>query len=135
EAVKKAVSSAIPLSSLHPTFDLHLECDASEIGIGGCLLQSQPNGSKLPLAFISTTFTGSSKHWKTIEKEAFAIYYSITKLESFLLGRSFHLYTDHRNLLYLLHNPSSKIIRWSLYLQQFYIYPHFIKGSDNALAD
>ena len=37
--VKDAVAKFVPLSVLHPTHALHLECDASEVGIGACLLQ------------------------------------------------------------------------------------------------
>lgn len=135
EQVKEAIRNCVPLAALHPTRALHLECDASEIGIGACLFQTQDDDTRYPVAFISHTFSGASKFWKTIEKECFAIYFAFCKWEAFLLGRLVNLYTDHKNLLFLLKNPSSKIVRWTLYLQQFTIRPHYIPGVDNGVAD
>ena len=51
--------------------ELHIESGASEISIGACLLQAQDDDTRCPIAFISHTFSGASKHSKTIEKNVF----------------------------------------------------------------
>ena len=51
------------------------------------------------------------------------------------MTQNFHLHCDHRNLTYILKEPSSKLQRWSLYLQEFCFDAHHIPGADNVEAD
>ncbi|GFS55063.1 retrovirus-related Pol polyprotein from transposon 17.6 [Trichonephila clavipes] len=55
----------------------------------------------------------------------------------FLLGRKFKVFTDHKPLSGFLSNknPSSKILRWKLALEEFNYEMHYIKGSLNSVAD
>ncbi|GFX24785.1 integrase catalytic domain-containing protein [Trichonephila clavipes] len=55
----------------------------------------------------------------------------------FLLGRKFKVFTDHKPLARFLSNknPSSKILRWKLALEEFNYDIHYIRGSLNSVAD
>ncbi|GFU49545.1 retrovirus-related Pol polyprotein from transposon 17.6 [Trichonephila clavipes] len=55
----------------------------------------------------------------------------------FLLGRKFKVFTDHKPLAGFLSNknPSSKILRWKLALEEFNYDIHYIRGSLNSVAD
>ncbi|GFV82667.1 transposon Tf2-9 polyprotein [Trichonephila clavipes] len=55
----------------------------------------------------------------------------------FLLGRKFKVFTDHKPLAGFLSNknPSSKILRWKLALEEFNYDIHYIKGSLNSVTD
>ncbi|GMF43963.1 unnamed protein product [Phytophthora fragariaefolia] len=99
-----------------------------------------------PLAFLSGRFTGAQLRWPTIEKEAYAIVESVKRLEYLLLRPGgFHLFTDHRNLVYIF-NPSAtdgsmqryqadKLQRWAMAMTSYrYVIEH-IRGDDNAWAD
>ena len=60
-----------------------------------------------PLAFLGSEFKDSSRNWSTIEKEGYAIYSVFQKLDYLLMGSDdTHIYTDHRNLLYVFHPTS-----------------------------
>ncbi|GFX81557.1 retrovirus-related Pol polyprotein from transposon 17.6 [Trichonephila clavipes] len=59
------------------------------------------------------------------------------ELLPFLLGRKFKVFTDHKPLAGFLSNknPSSKILRWKLALEEFNYDIHYIRGSLNSVAD
>ena len=80
----------------------------------------------------------SQQKWSTIEKEALAIYYCVTRMKLFLLGRQFIIQTDHCPLRDM-HKTSSRnrrVDRISLILQQYNIKEiRHISGKCNCLAD
>jgi hypothetical protein len=53
-----------------------LTTDASDYGLGAYLCQII-NEKEVPIGFISRAFNKQQARWSTIEKEAYAIYYSI----------------------------------------------------------
>ncbi|GKT30047.1 hypothetical protein ADUPG1_005383, partial [Aduncisulcus paluster] len=105
-------------------------CDASHYGIGAVLLQEGK-----PVMFIAKKFSDSQLNWTVIEKEAFAIYFALKKIEYLVSGIHFTLFTDHQDLLYLLKAPSAKIIRWSQYIFSFDLEFVQISGKENPIAD
>ncbi|OWZ21917.1 hypothetical protein PHMEG_0003470 [Phytophthora megakarya] len=100
----------VPLAHPDPTRAVCLFCDASQDSWGAICTQVTESdlGKPLheqdhrPLAFLSGRFTGAQLGWPTIEKEAYAIVESAKRLEDLLLRPGeFHLFTDHRNLVYM----------------------------------
>jgi hypothetical protein len=71
----------------------------------------------------------------TIEKEAYAIFYTITKRDFLLRDVRFVVETDHKNLTFLKTAQSAKARRWQLTLQEFDFEYKRIKGEDNVVAD
>ncbi|KAF9760731.1 Transposon Tf2-8 polyprotein [Nosema granulosis] len=61
---------------------------------------------------------------------------SIENYRHYLLGRMFTLRTDHKALIYLVNakNPSSRLLRYSLKLQEYTFKIEHVKGEDN-IAD
>jgi transposase InsO family protein len=117
------------------TLPIYLCTDASSYAIGGYLYQLQPDGKELPIRFLSKTLAGAQTRWSTIEKEAYAIYYCLTRMEDLLGGVSFTIKTDHKNLLFLNQAGSSKVLNWKLSIQKFDFHIEYIKGVDNIVAD
>ena len=72
-----------------------LHTDASDYGVGGYLFQTI-DAKEVPVAFVSKSLSVQLR-WTVIQKEAFAIFYCITFLESLLRDREFTIRTDHRN--------------------------------------
>ena len=139
DRVKTAISNVYTLYHRDENAPLRLFTDASSYGIGAYLCQvvTLPGGSQQeqPLAFISKTLTDQEKRWSVYEKEAYAIYYSIKKIDHFLRGHHFTLFTDHRNLTFLNKPPSDKVMRWRLAVQEFGFDVAYIKGELNNVAD
>lgn len=121
----------------HPDFDLpwYLFVDASDIAIGGVLVQKTVDGQQQIISFVSKKFGDIAKNWSTIEKEAFAMFYSVYYLRNYLNGKHFTMLTDHHNLLWIETSNVPKIIRIRLYLQSFDFNVIHIKGSQNVFAD
>ena len=111
-----------------------LRPDSSIVGVGATLIQ-KIDGVERPIIFLSEKYTDAASRWSTIEQEAYAIFWSIMKLESYLLGHHFIVETDHRNLIYMADATAPKVVRWRLRLQEFDFQIHHIPGTRNVIAD
>ena len=135
ESIKHAIHSCPKLFFLDDTSAIHLYTDASDYGIGAYLCQIV-DGKELPIAFISKTLTAKQREkWSVPQKEAYAIYYALCKLEHLLLDRHFIIHTDHKNLTYINDSVNAMVVRWKLYLQEYTFDIQYIKGADNIVAD
>ena len=132
--IKEQVSKCTTIHFISDTAPITLHTDASDYGIGGYLFQTI-DGKDYPVAFVSKSLSGSQLRWSTIQKEAYAIYYSCIFLQSLLRDRLFTIRTDHRNLLYIYNNSNPMIVRWYVALSEYTYKIEFIKGVDNDIAD
>jgi transposase InsO family protein len=118
---------------------IFLNTDASEYGIGGCLYQLGPDETgkiiERPIEFISKSLSKQQVRWSTTDKEAFAIYYCLSKLQNKLLDRKFTLQTDHASLVFINDAPSKRVMRWKLSIQEFDFDIRHIPGELNKAAD
>ena len=78
-----------------------LQTDASERGVGAVLSQHDDMGQEHPVAFFSRKLLPREERYSTIEKECLAIKLGVQAFKAYLLGRSFHVLTDHRALVWL----------------------------------
>jgi hypothetical protein len=84
--------------------------DASDYGIGAYFYQLI-DGVEKPIRFESVFLHGAQLRWSVIEKEGYAIFYTITHNEHLLGGIHFTLKTDHRNLTFINSEGSPKVYR------------------------
>ena len=135
-ALRDAVANCPKLHFINDFWEIGLETDASDYGIGAFLFQINPEtGQKIPVHFVSKSLTGPQLRWSTPEKEMYAKYFAVKKLEYMLGDVPFTWYTDHKNNTLVRNNGSDKVLRWDLYLQQFDITKKYIKGEDNEITD
>lgn len=138
ERLKQAiVKEPLFLNYPHNDETLILTTDASDYCIGGVLYQ-EINGERKNIYFHSQMLPKAQQKWSTIEKEALAIYYCVTRMKLFLLGREFIIQTDHCPLQNMHNKPSQnrRVDRISLILQQYTIKEiRHISGKCNCLAD
>ncbi|GFU85382.1 retrovirus-related Pol polyprotein from transposon 17.6 [Trichonephila clavipes] len=118
--LKKALVEAPSLYSPVPDKPYTIHSDASQIGIAACL--SQKCGDKCyPIAYASQKLSKTQQSWSTIEREAFAIMWSLKKFEAWVFGTEIEFYTDHNPLPYLTKSApqSARLQRWAFALQKF----------------
>lgn len=95
------------------------------------------DGIDRPVTYISRTFKKSEKNKPIIEKELLAIHFAVTVLRPYLYGNEFTVYSDHKPLLYLykMKNPTSRLTRIRLELEEYKFNIVHIPGKDNVVAD
>lgn len=135
--LKSMLSTQPMLKLIDMTKSFLLQTDASEVGIGGVLLQLDDDGEKWPVAYASRKLRGAEKNYSVIEKECLAVVWCIKKFYRYLYGTHLYLETDHQPLRYLqtASQLNSRLMRWSIYLQQFSFTVCNIKGNENVGAD
>lgn len=113
-----------------------LSTDASKVACGA-VLEQEHNGIRLPIAFASKKFTKGESNKSTIEQELTAIHWAISHFKPYLFGRKFTVKTDHNPLVHLfsMKDPTSKLTRMRLDLEEFDFDIEYVKGRDNVGAD
>lgn len=113
-----------------------LTTDASNVACGAVLAQLH-DGVELPISFASKAFTKGESNKSTIEQELTAIHWAVQHFRPYLYGRKFKIRTDHRPLVYLfsMKEPSSKLTRMRLDLEEFDFEVEYIKGRSNVVSD
>ena len=134
-ALQTAVSNSQKLHFIEDNREIFLQTDASNYGIGAYLFQVLDDGSQQPVAFISKALQNEQLNWSVPEKEGFAIFYAMCRLEHLIRDVHFVLQTDHKNLTYINYGNSAKIIRWKLHIQEFDFDVEHIAGKENEVAD
>lgn len=135
ETLKKCIISPPVLD--YPDFSKQntfiLQTDASNKAIGAIL--SNKNGR--PVAFTSRTLNKAESNYPVIEKELLAIVWAVKHFRPYLYGQYFKIKTDHKPLVYLfgMKDPSSRLMKFRLVLEEYNFDVEYVKGSDNAAAD
>eukprot|EP00924_Labyrinthula_sp_SR-Ha-C_P001753 augustus_masked-scaffold_64-processed-gene-0.13-mRNA-1 protein AED:1.00 eAED:1.00 QI:0/0/0/0/1/1/4/0/1152 len=89
-------------------------------------------------------FVGSSIHWSMMDKELYPIIKLMKRYRFILFGHllPINLYTDHKNLTYLMTPKKDmktatfgRVQRWILTMQEFDVVIHHLSGEQNVLAD
>ena len=89
---------------------LYLETDASSVGLGTALLQTQEgticqkdklpeNTIMHPIAFASKSLTAAEHRYSNIEREVLGILHGLKKLHHYCFARDVNVITDHKPLV------------------------------------
>ena len=137
--LKSLLCSAPVLAAPRLGESFSLQVDASNVGAGAALLQSDKQGVDRVVAFYSRKFNRYQLNYSVIEKEALALILALQHFDVYLGSGLTPLvvYTDHNPLTFLksLQNPNQRLMRWALFLQPFNVEIRHIKGSANVMAD
>jgi hypothetical protein len=94
DEIKKALSEPPVLRFYEPGADITLQCDASEFGLGACLLA---NGQ--PVQYASRALTETERQYAQIEKEMLSIVFGLERFERYVYGRDITVENDHKPLI------------------------------------
>ena len=135
DRVKDAILSAPILVHVCPGYPLTLRTDASTVGIGGVLLQKDPNTNTLGIvSFFGRKLLPAEMKYCTLELEALAIIYCLDRARPYIAGPIL-IKTDHSNLQFLRSSVNRRVQRWALILAEFDFTIQYSPGDTNFIAD
>jgi hypothetical protein len=113
-----------------------LTTDASGYAIGAILSQGKLGQDK-PIAYASRTLNSAELNYATVEKELLAIVWACKHFRPYLLGHKFQIVTDHKGLTWIFNvkDPSSRLMRWKLLLEEYEYEIQYRAGQRNCNAD
>jgi hypothetical protein len=111
-----------------------LTTDASSSAIGAILAQEGKDGRRRMIYAFSRNMEAAQLNYSVTDKELLALVKGIEHFRHFLIGKEFFVETDHKALEYLwkTKDQNTRLLRWSLKLQEYTFTTRYIKGEDNA---
>lgn len=119
------------------SLDFHIFVDASDIAVGGVLMQEKMTGWYRPVYYASKVMTGAEINYSITEKECLGVVFALKKFRHYLLGNKVIIHVDHQALIYLVNKPqpTGRIARWILLLQEFDYSVIHRTGREHLVAD
>ncbi len=137
-AVKDALANATLLSHPKPDAPTCIMTDASDVAVGA-VLQQRIGDEWRPISYFSKKLRPAETRYSAFDRELLAVYLAIKHFRHFVEGRTFHVLTDHKPLVYALSSQSDRYtprqLRHLDLISQFISDIRHVKGSDNSVAD
>lgn len=126
-------SDSIILPDLGDRF--YLYCDASYDTIGGAVRQIRENEERVVM-WMSRRLSSAEVNYTVTEKECLAIVWCVERCKVYLINQ-FTIRTDHSALTWLMKQkePTGRLSRWIMKMQQFNYTVEHIPGRENVIAD
>lgn len=132
--LKKLVSNAPTLKFFDPKVKIVIQTDASQNGIGCCILQNNQ-----PIAYASRALSDAEKRYPIIEKELLGIVFACSRFHQFIYGHRIEIHTDHKPLVNIIikdiHKSTNRIQRLKLKIIKYALDVKYIPGKFMYLAD
>ena len=113
------------------------ETDASTRGLGAMLAQQQVDGKVHPIAFASCSLNPAEQKYTITELETVGLVWTVKLFRPFILGHRCIAFTAHAACTSLLtaNNPSSKLVRWAMSIQELNLDIRHRSGKNNQVAE
>ena len=134
DQIKKLMTQAPVLRFFDPKIHTVLQCDASQFGLGACILQQGQ-----PVGYASRAMTATESEYAQIEKELLAIVFAVERFDTYVYGRKITIETDHKPLESIfkksLQSSPRRLQKMLLCLQKYDINIVYKRGIELYLAD
>lgn len=97
EVIKNKIVTAPVLSNFDSKKEISVQTDASQSGLGYCLLQEGR-----PVCYAPRSLNDAECNYSQIEKELLGIVFATKKFHNFIYGKNVNAVTDHKPLVSLL---------------------------------
>lgn len=136
DKIKECLVSAPIISCPDFNRPFCVQTDASDYGLGAVLTQDGEDGEQV-VSYISRSLSTSERKFSTTEKECLGVVWAIEKFRPYIEATHFTVITDHFALKWLntLKDPSGRLARWSVRLQQYSFDVIHRRGKDHVVPD
>ena len=132
--LKSEITNKTTLPFYNPKVPLTIEVDASTKGLGAALIQNEK-----PIAFASKALTKTQANYSNIEREALGLVHGVQRYHTYLYGKSFNAFTDHKPLVDIWEKPlicaPQRLQRLFLLLQGYNMKLQYRPGPEMTLSD
>ena len=113
-----------------------LDCDASDVAIGGVLSQMEDDKEHV-IAYGSKCLTKAERRYCVTRRELFAIVHFVKHFKQYLYGVKFLVRTDHGSLRWLFNfkEPEGQVARWIETLSTYQFEVQHRPGKQHSNAD
>lgn len=105
---KRQLANGTLLSHPAKSAEMTLWVDASDFAAGAALHQIVDNQLQ-PLGYFSKKLTSTQTRYSTYDRELTAIYMTVKHFQYLLEGRTFHVITNYKPLVYALYQNPEKV--------------------------
>ena len=111
--------------------------DASALGVGAVLMQTQPGKRPHAIAYASRVLNAAESKYSVTHLEALAVIWALKHFRDIIFGYPVEVYTDHVAVTQLFQgkNLTGRLARWYLTIQQFEPTLKYLPGKANTVAD
>ena len=139
ELLQTRLTSADVLAHPDPARQYIVTTDASGFAVSGVLSQDQPDGSRRPVAYMSSKMNAAESRYPVHDKELLAIVKAVEHWRCYLEGSPHPvlLLSDHRSLQHINSQPmlNDRQARWVEKLSDFDFAVSYVPGQANVVAD
>ena len=134
EMLKEILSTRPILHFYDVNASVTLQRDASQSGLGACLMQEGQ-----PVAYASRALTTAEKNFSQVEKELLSVVFACEKYHQYVVGKDIAVQNDHKPLLGILKKPlaqaSPRLQRLQIKLSGYRIQLEWIQGTKMLISD
>ena len=134
QQIKDKLISAPTLSFYDVNKSVTIQADASQNGLGACLLQEGK-----PVAFASRALTPAEQNYAQLEKELLCVTFACAKFHQYIYGKKVEIQNDHKPLEIIMKKPlacaSALVQRMMLRLQRYELKWTWCPGNTMHVSD
>ena len=136
-SLKFALTNAPILAFPNYSAPFVLYTDASALGLGAVLMQTDDRGKNRVIAYASRTLNSAEANYSVTHQEALAIVWGLKTFRDIIFGYPITCYTDHAAVTNLFEGRklSGRLARWDLIIQAYNPTIKYVPGRANRVAD
>ncbi|KHJ40123.1 hypothetical protein D918_09820 [Trichuris suis] len=140
DELKLDLQNSVELAPFNTAYRTVVSTDATSTGLGAVLLQENVPGVRRAVAFAPRCLTSTEQRYAQIEQEAYAVTWACERFRMFLIGKEFHVETDHKPVVAplgqkTLDNLPPRIQRFRMSLMHFNFTISHVPGKYMTAAD